>query len=149
MNKVYDPTVPSERRRFVAGTISMNGMAGCPITPIQWLISNSAASIPYGRVFLPYLLFIDAFEKISMVALLSYVWHFTDRMNSTERLRPFRSSSNFSAVFVYSHVSRGFGLIGFILVPGTCSAEVQLYLVLEQHTEIPRCDTLVSAVPLP
>lgn len=32
MNRVYDPTVPPESRRFVAGSISMNGRArssGC------------------------------------------------------------------------------------------------------------------------
>lgn len=27
MNRVYDPTVPPERRRFVPGSVSINGMA--------------------------------------------------------------------------------------------------------------------------
>ena len=27
MNRVYDPTVPLERRRFVPGSVSINGMA--------------------------------------------------------------------------------------------------------------------------
>ena len=39
MNRVYDPTVPPESRRFTAGSISMNGMTGSH-DPFSVMVTN-------------------------------------------------------------------------------------------------------------
>ena len=83
MNRVHDPTVPPERRRFVAGTVSMNGKARLSdhfpdtVTNVEQCYHNSVwgcfSLLVFGSLTL---------EKIFMAVLLACVSLFIDCMGS-------------------------------------------------------------------
>jgi hypothetical protein len=85
MNRVYDPTVPPERRRFAPGSVSISGMAELlhhlpdSVTHYGQCCRNSVWICSAHCVW-----FTDVSEKIFTVVSLLFVWHLIDLVGSTD-----------------------------------------------------------------